>query len=323
MDRETALQDYQKKASNKITEFRNGITAYVIERAEVLEELVRTAAERLGEQMEKQGKESVSFLYFSILKTDFISRRHRIMLHGLNMQWYLDEDPVEVYVDAGDLFAPLIDLQNALTEDSQGYGGAINRYDIEHLLFDQLPVYDAAVSYILRWRLRDWEKKGIFDSVARTPYWLVKWGQYRDQTETLLQTDRTKKEASEWTEALAKVRHKPDTMIFSYWYQGTYQDCNPKETDMRFTTFEECEIKSMDFKDCNLEGSRFVKCTLTDCTFSGCNLCGADFGGCRFERTSFDGAELAAAVFPAESVPFLGISAEQLQVIGLAREEEA
>ena len=56
------------------------------------------------------------------------------MLHGLNMQWYLDEDSVEVYVDAGDLFAPLIDLQNALTEDSQGYGGAINRYDIEHLL---------------------------------------------------------------------------------------------------------------------------------------------------------------------------------------------
>lgn len=33
-----------------------------MERTEALEELVRTAAERLGEQMEKQGKESVSFL---------------------------------------------------------------------------------------------------------------------------------------------------------------------------------------------------------------------------------------------------------------------
>ena len=216
-----------------------------------------------------------------------------------------------------------MELWDALTEDSKGYGGAINRYDITHLIFDQIPVYDTAVSYVLRWRLRDWEKKGIFDSVARTPYWLVKWGQYRDQTETLLQTDRTKKEASEWTEALAKARHKPDRMVFSYWYQGTFEGGSPKEMDMRFITFEECEIKNMDFKDCNLEGSRFVKCTFSDCTFPGCNLWGADFRGCRFERTSFEGAELSAAVFPAESVPFLNISAEQLQVIGLDREEEA
>lgn len=67
-----------------------------------------------------------------------------------------------------------MELWDALTENGKEYGGAINRYDITHLIFEQLPVYDTAVSYILRWRLRDWEKKGIFDSVARTPYWLVK-----------------------------------------------------------------------------------------------------------------------------------------------------
>ncbi len=56
----------KKKASIKITEFRNGITAYVIERAEVLEELVRTAAERLGNRWKNRkgiGKLSV-FLDF-------------------------------------------------------------------------------------------------------------------------------------------------------------------------------------------------------------------------------------------------------------------
>lgn len=78
--------------------------------------------------------------------------------------------------DAGGLFAPLMELWDALTEDGKEYGGAVNRCDTEHLIFDQLPVYDTAVSYVLRWCLRDWEKKGIFDSVARTPYWLVKWG---------------------------------------------------------------------------------------------------------------------------------------------------
>ncbi len=136
-----------------------------------------------------------------------------------------------------------------------------------------------------------------FDSVAHAVLACKVGGSTETRQKPSSRRTEQRKEASEWTEALAKVRHKPDTMIFSYWYQGTYQDCNPKETDMRFTTFEECEIKSMDFKDCNLEGSRFVKCTLTDCTFSGCNLCGADFGDAALSAPPLTGRSLRQRYF--------------------------
>ncbi|MDE7271757.1 MAG: pentapeptide repeat-containing protein [Lachnospiraceae bacterium] len=322
MDRETALRDYQEAVSGRITEFQNTIGVYILEYAEPLEGIVRSAMNLMGEQMKKQGKESVSFLYFSFLKVDLLERKYRLMLHGLDTQWYLDEDPVEVYVDAGDLLHPLDALWNDLAEAGQGYGGAVNSYDIQNMVFDQMPVLDCAVSQVLRYRLREWEKKGIFESVVLSPSWLLKWGQYRDQTEMLIRTERVEKEEGVWNEELARARRKPDQMVFSYWYKGTYQDSSPRDLDMRFITFEESSIKKVDFQNCNMEGSRFVRCTLTDCTFEGCNLWGADFRGCRFEHTSFDGAELTAAVFPAESVPFLGISAEQLQVIGLDRGEE-
>ena len=180
--------------------------------------------------------------------------------------------------------------------------------------------YDPTVNYILHYRLWERETKGILSNVVLSPYWLLKWGQYRDQTEYLIQTDRTEKEEIVWYSELAKAKHKPDKMIFSYWYKGTYEENELKKLDLRFITFEESTIKNIKFQDCNMEGSRFIKCSFTDCTFAGCNLCGADFRGCSFEHTSFDKAELTAATFPERSVPFLSISVEQLQVIRIDRE---
>jgi len=322
MDRETALHHYQEAVCGRITEFHNTIGAYVLERAQAIEDMVKSAMDLLGKQMKKQGKESVSFLYVSFLKVDLLSRKYRFLLCGLDERWYLDEAPAEVYVDAADLYLPIEELWKDLEEAGQGYGGAINRYDIQNIVFDQLPFLDSTVSQILRYRLREWEKKGIFEKVPISPCWLLKWGQYRDQTQMLVRTQRVEKEEGAWKEALAKAKRKPDEMMFGYWYRGTYQDSRLKDLDLRFITFEESSIKKVDFQNCSMEGSRFIRCSLTDCTFEGSNLFGADFRGCRLEHTSFDGAELTAAVFPAESVPFLGISAQQLQVIGLDREEE-
>ena len=176
---------------------------------------------------------------------------------------------------------------------------------------------------MLRYRLRDWEKKGIFEPVTRSPYWVLRWGEYRDQTEILVQTDRVEKDPGGWKTELSKAAREPEKMVCSYWYKGTYADITIRDKDMRCITFEESTVQNIVFQNCNLEGSRFPGTRLTGCSFEGCNLWGADFRECTFEQTSFAGAELTAAVFPAGSVPFLGICAEKLQVIRLDREEES
>lgn len=323
MDRESALKSYQEAVSGKISEFHSRMGEYFFKHAEQLETLVCTAIEMMSEQMEKQGKEYVCFMHFALLKTDMINRKYRIYLHGLDMRWYLDEEPVEVYVDAEELFTYFDRLWEDLIKENQGYGGAVNRYDIQNLLFDELAVLESGICQILRYRLRDWEKKGIFRHVTRSPYWVLKWGEYRDRSEMLIQTDRVEKESDVWENELAKAKHKPEALVFGYWYKGTYRGRTLQDLDMRFITFETCNLQNMEFRNCNLEGSRFSGSRLENCRFEGCNLWGADFRGCSFEQTSFEGAELAAAIFPAESVPFLGISAEQLQVIRLDREERA
>ena len=321
MDRETALQSYREAVSGKIADFRKYMETYLLERAEYLENMVRTGMELLGEQMEKQEKEYVCYLYFSVLKTDLMDRKYRVLLHGMDMRWYLDEEPAEVYVDARELFAPLDDLRNAIEEANRGYGGAVNSYDIQNLLFDELPLLDSMVCHALRFILREWEEKGIFDKVSRSPYWILKWGEYRDKSEFLLLTDRVEKPASAWKEELAKAKRDPEAMVFSYWYKANLEGRNPEKLDMRFMTLEECMVKNTAFTGCNMEGCRFPKSRMSGCSFAGCNLSGADFRACGFEETSFAGAELTGAVFPAESVPFLGIDAAQLQGIRIYRGE--
>ncbi|MGN0403375.1 MAG: pentapeptide repeat-containing protein [Acetatifactor sp.] len=321
MEREAALQSYREKVSGKIADFRSNMEKYLMEHAGYLEDMVKSGMDRLGDQMKKQEKEYVCFLYISVLKTDLINRNYRIFLHGLDMSWYLDDEPVEAYVDAEELFQPFENLRNMLEEANNGYGGAISVYDIQNLLFEELSLVNSMICQILRYRLRDWEVKGIFDQVVRSPYWLLKWGEYRDKSEFLIQVDRVEKSDSAWKEELAKAAHNPEKMIFSYWYKGHCQGKNPQNLDMRFITFEECFIQDIKFNHCNMEGSRFPKSKINGCRFEGCDLSGADFRDCSFENTSFAGTELMSAIFPAESLPFLDISAEQLQVIHVYRGE--
>lgn len=323
MERETALQSYREAVSGKIADFRSNMEKHLVEHAEYLENIVRSGMELLGEQMKKQEKEYVCFLYSSVLKTDLIAGKYRIFFHGLDMRWYLDEEPAEAYVDAAELFEPLERLRNTLEEANSGYGGAVSSYDIQNLLFEELPLMDSMICQILRYRLRDWETKGIFDKVVRSPYWLLKWGEYRDRAEFLLQTDRVEKSDSAWKEELKKAAHDPEKLVFSYWYKGKCQGKDPQNLDMRFITFEDCMVQDVKFENCNMEGSRFPQSRISGCCFDGCNLSGADFRNCSFENTSFAGAELTAAIFPAESIPFLEISAQQLQAIQIYREEQA
>lgn len=320
MDREKALEDYQERIAPLIQKFHHQMGTYLREHAEELEQTVKGAIDELGEKMASQGKEYVSYLYISMLKTDVLCRSYRFLLHAMNLKWYLDEETIEVYFDAGNLMGPFDELWDRLEQENYGYMGAVNQYDIQHIMFGQLREVDSAIAHILRYRLRDWKKKELFSKVTLPNFWLLKWGEYRDRTEIILYTDQEVKEQRVWKSQLKEAIFKPETMVFSYWYQGDYEDCLITQMDMRFMVMEECVLKDFKFLDCNLEGARFTGASLTGCIFEGCNLSGVDFSGCTFKDVSFAGSEMADALLMADSVPFLNLSPEQLQAILLRRE---
>lgn len=78
-------------------------------------------------------------------------------------------------------------------------------------------------------------------------------GEYRDQTEILVQTDRVEKDPGVWKTELSKAAREPEKMVFSYWYKGTYADRTIRDMDMRFITFEESTVQNIVFQNCNLK----------------------------------------------------------------------
>lgn len=101
MDRETALQNYREAVSRKIAAFRSHMGDSVLEHAEDWEAVVEKAMKLLGEQMEKQGKEYVCFLYFSLLKSDTINRNYRVLCTGAGMEIPICQQDISGYKGCG------------------------------------------------------------------------------------------------------------------------------------------------------------------------------------------------------------------------------
>lgn len=321
MEREQALQKFKDETAELISSFREQISRHLLERGDRLESMIFQAMNDLGERMKQQEKEYVSFLYISVLKVDVLNRNYRFFLQGMNHRWYLDEEPAEVYFSAEDLYDPLNELWDNLIEKTHWYMGAINSYDIQHIIFEEIKFIDSTIAQILRYRLCNWEEKKLFADVTLAPYWLLKWGEYRDQAEFILHTDRTEQEEGYWRQEIRKAIYKPEQLVFSYWYRGLYQDSELTELDLKFAVFEEARLENVQFNRCDMEGCRFTGSTLANCSFTGCNLWGADFTAVSFENVSFSGANLTGAILPADSVPFLNLEPEQLQAVLLRRED--
>lgn len=321
MERDDLIHKYHGDITDILEQYRVQMGNHLLEQADFLEEQVGRGIKALGERMKLQKKEYVSFLYISVPRVDLIQRKYQFQLHAMNYLWYLDDESIEVYFESGNLFDPFNEVWDKLNEISRDYLGFVNCYDVQNIMFKELNFINHTISHILRYRLRDWEKKGIFTGVTLAPYWLLKWGDDRGEAEFILQTDRTVREKGTWKKEVKKARHNPETMAFSYWYQDEYKGSRLEEINMKFIVFEETKLSDMVFYQCDMEGSRFTRTHLHHCSFENCNLWGADFTGSSFEHVSFEGAVLNGAVFPAESIPFLNLEPGQLQVIYLHRED--
>ena len=323
MDRETALREFQSVTADRRESYRMQIALCLAKHKEELEEVIHEASRKLGQQMKALKKEYVSFLYGSVLKSDVIQNKYRFYFHAMTLQWYLDDEPAEAYVDADTILRPFVELRENLTDEVKKYNGKVNQYDIWKLLFEELSYLDAVIAGILRYQLQDWERKEIFSDLTLSPYWIFKWGEYRGQTQFVLATDRVPKEKGIWEEEIRKAKQDKEALVFSYWYQGEYEKSRLHKLDMRFSVFEQCRLTGICLEQCNMEGCRFPDSRISCASFEGSNLTGADFTRCEREQVSFTGTELTGTKFRSEQVPFLNLTPDQLQDAILVREETA
>jgi hypothetical protein len=282
-------------------------------------EVIHNAIKDLRQKIEEEGKEEVAYFQFSLLRMDILEKKYTVLLHAYNGMWYLDEAPICVSFQLDFLFDAINQLRQKLTLEAKKYVGKINRYDAEHLAVEEAFNYSSILAHSLRFVFQHMEQNEDFMAIPKTKKWSVKWGEYKDKSELLLQRDREEKEENAWQDALEQVEQKEDILVYSYWYKETIPESSCSGLQLLFMGFEESTLSGVDFSEAVMLGAQFKNCIIRGCQFTKASLTGADFRGSTFEEACFEEADLTGAIFSEEVIPYLHLSPTQLQTVQIER----
>lgn len=321
MIRAEALEIFRTEEAAYIENARTSFAEHLMNNLGMLKETVMTGIEALKQVVQEKNKKDLVFFYFSLIKTDVMSRNYRVSLLAQDAGWYLDQNSIEVTFSLDLLFEPLNELWDYLATKSKEYVGKVNSYDVKHIILEELDIYNESIAHVLRFLVRDLEQEPCFLEVPKAEIWEIHWGEFRHETQLLLRVDRTPKTQKDWKREWHKVDQKPDRLVFSYWHQGVFSHADCTGFDLKYISFEQCNLSDFNFDQADLLSAKFPRTTLKQCSFKGSCLQDVDFTETIFEQVDFTDANLTNAVFLAESVPELNLTPEQLDVILVPREE--
>ncbi len=292
MTREEAWKRFQAAHQKQQEELRQTFCDNLPARIDELEQCIFDAFEEISQQAKEQKKEDCVYFLFSLQRYDLLEKKAIVRLDVLGMEWYLDEEPLAVDFDTTFLFQEYFDWQDALLLDMREYMGKVNKYDVGTWVQDEIMVCNQLVAQILRFVLRNLEQQEVFDRIAKPPFWIVRWGEYKDYSEILVQLKRDTRGQEIWEERLGRYKQNHNILTADYWYREnlTGGDCHGKS--MNFIVFEECSLKGINFSRADLTGAKFLKCRIEECNFTDANLYQAVFSKEGFEPEWFDEKQL-------------------------------
>lgn len=313
MIRQEALETFEKYKNTLLQDHKHKFWEHLQKNIDPLKEAVNESIRELKEKA--LHKKDIVYFQFSLLRIDMLTRNYTVLLHAYDNMWYLDEDPVSVTLKINFLFDTFNEVWDQLESESKRYVGKINQYDVENTMFQEAIYCNGLIAHSLRFIIKDIEKNEDFVAISKADLWVIRWGEYRDKSEIVIQRDRRKKDQKDWEKALNTLKEKEDHLVASYWYQVDIKDGECKESQLYFIGFEKSHLTDIDFTQASLLGGQFNECEIKRCQFKGAILREADFRGSHFEEVNFEEADLTNAIFSQEKVPYLNLSPEQLQQI--------
>lgn len=294
MVRKDALERFKKEEAGYLKSVTAQFLTNLQEKTEELSLCLKAAFGELKEAVQEREKEPIMFIHFSLLGIDVLNGRYQVLAQAMDARWYMDTEPAEATFSIGFLFPMLEEAKERLLQDSRRYMGKVNRYDVDGLILDTAMECNRILAAVLKFVFRDIEENPEFQAIPKPATWGIRWGEYRDASETIACVDREKKEQRDWNRALKEAADQEDRMVFGFWYGAELQSSDCTGRTLCFIQFEDCTLTDMDFGGANLTGARFRGCTLKGCSFQSVNLRQADFEDCRFEGCDFTGQTLQA-----------------------------
>lgn len=319
MTRQEALRQFETFGEKLLENYQVVFWEKLSEYKEELGKNVLGGLNNLANEIKKAGKEEIVHFQFSLLRVDLLARKYNVLLSAYDVSWYLDDTAVWTTFDISFLFEDLNTLWDQLLAESKKYVGKINHYDVDSMIVSQILNANKLIAHSVRFILRDIEEKEFFQDISKADFFVIRWGEYRDQSEIILQVDRSLKTEKDWEKALDEVNEVEDHLVCSYWYKGKFNQGELIEKQLYFSGFEKCKLENINFTKAALLGARFKECKLKNCNFTGALLKYSDFRKSDLQNVCFEDADLTGAMFSDIAVPYLHLSPSQLQTIYIER----
>ncbi len=323
MTRAEGWERFLKEHQQQREALREEVMQQISQKLEQLIERIFEAFEEIRKKADQQKKEDCVHFLFGLQRCDLLSNKARVRLDVMNPAWYMDEDKLTVQLDLTFLFESYFAWKERLLLDMRSYMGKVNQYDVENLIQEEIISGNRLIAHPLRFAFRNLEEQKCFRQIKKLPYWIIRWGEYKDYSEIVMRVNREERGEAAWLEAIERYSEDKEVLTAEYWYKVDILtgDCQKKQ--MFFTTFEECNIRHMDFSKAEMRGVRFIRCSLDNCKFTKANLQQADFEDCEFMDSDFTGANMSQATFSKKNFPWEFFEESQLKEMFLIKDTAA
>ena len=318
MNRQQAVEQFQKKAEEIMEEMDGRFWDELFTRRSELAERLENSLKSLREKVEINGKEC-RYIYSSFLWTDLLAGRYRAALQAVGEDYILDEEPLDIWMDLEDFFQGLNAYWKKLMEVKIPYAGKVNDWDIYYLIAERAMYHFREIGFLLRFLLREKGKqKAIMEMIPEQFPRIFRWGEYRDQGETLFYYDSQGMDEERLGLLLKENFSFPYILQNRHFMNGKYKKLSIENRNLQYAVFENCSFTHVSFSGSSLWGGRFINCRLKDCSFHGAELAMARFENCIFQDNDWEEARFFNTFCSKEEPEEL----DKEQRAGILRQEE-
>ncbi len=290
MLKKEALDVFKNKyVLEEIKNLENEINSYLIKNYSDIEkgiiENIKELLIKIKEAQDVDNKKYISFITYSILRTEILNNKSECLVSAYDKEWYLDNKPVEIYYDASWLFKHIHTFQETLLSIRKRFIGQVSSLEVLKIKFIVVDIYKTYLTLALRNAFETIETIDEFKAIKKDDRFSIQVGEYIDFTESVFLIDENAK-----VDETIKYRLETEDELKStheYFKELELYEGNFQEKNMSYTRFIECELNESNFKNSLLIGTSFYDCDLHGVNFENCIMWYGDFKESNLRRANF------------------------------------
>ena len=304
---------------------------------------LKSLCRKVWDLQETDTEYKVCYFQVSLLRHAMNQDKYLLLLSAHDPTYFLDRRSVSEKLDITWLFAPLIKAGEEAVEAAVKYRGKVDILLRYQAMMAQAFAHNHLLADIFRREWTDFEELEAVQRVKKESCYLVKWGGYREESETIYRMDYEEKNQTQFVNYNEKntVMEPCGRYHYQSWDNTAFTELEVIKMDLMFAGFKNARITKCVMQASFLYGAKFKKAGLSWCVFEGvsleradfreavlcnvvflnCMLRDADFRECHMEEVYFEESNLTGCVFLRQDVPGLLLDDRQLQQILIEEEK--